>query len=171
MVDEPNSRMKVARTAGTFSIPRIRQSWPSLVMYSGFLSGPCSGAEKRLQALGTLILSSRTSCLVQGTSYLRLTILLLLEVQRRRDKLVYQTFPCTRMLAPHSVPGLPMKLCCPGRRLRMISMSLESIRTHESPQRAARVSASSERSSLSWLLVKACFEQAPLPALAHHTQV
>ena len=110
MVDQPNSRMKVARTAGTFSIPCVCQSWPPLAVHPGFVSGPCSGTEKHLRTFRTLILSSGSSCLLNSTSFPRLKTLLLLEVQRRRGKLLQKTFPCTRMLAPHSIPRLRILL-------------------------------------------------------------
>ena len=124
--------MKVARTARTFTIPYIRQSWPSLAMYSRLMTGPCSGAEKHLRTLWTLILSSGASCLLHRTSFPRLAILLLLEVRRRRDTLLHQTFPYPRMLAPHSIPGLlPMELSCPGMRLHTIKKDLSGTQLQE----------------------------------------
>ena len=109
-VDQQNSRMKVARPVGKFSIPCVCQSWPPLAMHPGFVSGSCSGTEKHLRTFRTLILGSGSSCLLNSTSFSRLKTLLLLEVQRRRGKLLHKTFPCTRMLAPHSIPRLRILL-------------------------------------------------------------
>ena len=116
-VDEPlhwEQQKTVKKTLYNTRTPhyvlRLPLEYPSLAMYSRLMSGPCSGAEKHLRTLWTLILSSGTSCLLHCTSFSRLTILLLLEVQRRRDKLLYQTFPCPRMLAPHSIPALRILL-------------------------------------------------------------
>ena len=146
------------------------QPYPPLAMYLGFVSGPCSGAEKHLRTFLTLILSSGTSCLLNSTSFTRLKTLLLLKVQRRRDKLLHKTFPCTRMLAPHSIPRLRVLLQAsngPQLSREMFSMSLESICTHE-PSCPASTCSKALNESGAFL---ACFEQAPLPALAHHIPV
>ena len=74
MVDQPNSRMKVVRTAGTFSILCGGQSWPLLAMHPGFVSGPCSLELRNTFAHSGLIHSSGISCLLHNTSLFRLDI-------------------------------------------------------------------------------------------------
>ena len=135
MVDQPNSRMKVARTAGTFSIPCICQGWPSLAMHPGFVSGSCFGTEKHLRTFRTLILGSESSWFINRTSFPKPCCFS--KTNDAKESFCTRPFRaqgCSQQIRFHACASssrLPMELSCFGRRLRIFSMSLESICTHE----------------------------------------